>query len=104
MAHVLDDSDDRLPRMARKRTRAPAAGKPVVVPVKDKPIAASMVRPGTVTGIIDATMAIASRACHWPFGDPRDALFHYCGDAATKPYGYCTTHETRARKPITVKT
>jgi GcrA cell cycle regulator len=38
--------------------------------------------------------------CRWPFGDPRDENFTYCGDTAVAGKPYCTTHMQEAYVPV----
>ena len=37
-------------------------------------------------------------ACRWPFGDPHDAGFHWCGKR-TDEASYCEEHRVEARNP-----
>jgi GcrA cell cycle regulator len=43
--------------------------------------------------------SLAACDCRWPFGDPVDADFHFCGKAATNGSPYCDFHMRRAFQP-----
>jgi GcrA cell cycle regulator len=34
--------------------------------------------------------------CHWPFGDPREPSFYFCGAVVAEGRQYCPTHLTSA--------
>jgi len=36
------------------------------------------------------------RTCQWPFGDPQEEAFHYCGAPVLAPHSYCAHHVERA--------
>ena len=38
----------------------------------------------------------AYRHCQWPFGDPQDEDFRYCGAPTHAPYSYCERHARMA--------
>lgn len=39
---------------------------------------------------------LAPRTCHWPFGDPKDDDFGFCGRPSERG-GYCAPHAARSR-------
>lgn len=40
------------------------------------------------------------RTCQWPFGDPGDANFHFCGKGCQEGMSYCPEHVAQAyRQP-----
>ena len=39
---------------------------------------------------------LRDRMCRWPFGDPRDADFHFCGCENVPGLPYCPTHAKAA--------
>ncbi len=43
------------------------------------------------------TMTLTSRTCRWPFGDPAEPDFHYCGQLPQTSGPYCDTHEAMSR-------
>ncbi len=50
-------------------------------------------------GLISGVMALNSRTCRWPIGDPKANTFSFCGCAATDVY--CDRHKARAHIPRT---
>ena len=36
------------------------------------------------------------RNCQWPFGDPQEEDFRYCGAPTFAPYSYCRIHARMA--------
>lgn len=46
------------------------------------------------------TMAeLQSGMCRWPFGNPEDKEFHFCGDLCDPALPYCPTHMGKAQAP-----
>ena len=39
------------------------------------------------------TMDLSATTCRWPFGDPAEPDFHYCGQLPQRNRPYCDTHE-----------
>ena len=40
------------------------------------------------------------RSCQWPFGDPGDQDFHFCGENTHESFSYCAKHVAMAyREP-----
>jgi GcrA cell cycle regulator len=37
--------------------------------------------------------------CRWPFGDPKDKDFHFCGHASDYTLSYCEEHMVMAHAP-----
>lgn len=46
---------------------------------------------------------LTATSCRWPFGDPKDPAFRFCGKRADRQ-PYCTQHAKVAYQPKTVKT
>jgi len=44
---------------------------------------------------------IKPKQCGYPFGDPGDADFHYCGHPVREGSHYCDTHHVRCYQPKT---
>lgn len=40
-----------------------------------------------------------THACRWPFGDPRDKDFGFCGKTKLEASSYCAEHANRAHNP-----
>ena len=62
-----------------------------VQPEAEKPIHRSR-RKETIT-----TINLTSSTCRWPFGDPVESDFHYCGQRSQTNGPYCDTHEAMSR-------
>jgi hypothetical protein len=43
------------------------------------------------------TMTLTSSTCRWPFGDPAEPDFHYCGQLSQTHGPYCDRHEAMSR-------
>ena len=39
------------------------------------------------------TMDLSATTCRWPFGDPAEPDFHYCGQLPQRNRPYCDAHE-----------
>jgi GcrA cell cycle regulator len=39
------------------------------------------------------TATLSHRTCRWPFGDPVDPDFHYCGKSPQSGSPYCEVHD-----------
>ena len=37
--------------------------------------------------------------CHWPYGDPREQGFYFCGALVVEGRRYCATHLRLAHEP-----
>tara|TARA_B100001971_G_C18169183_1_gene526045 strand:- start:339 stop:1007 length:669 start_codon:yes stop_codon:yes gene_type:complete len=72
------------------------------LPKNIKPIPAAPVKKkkemptGQGLSILDLT----DRICKWPFGDPQDADFHFCGDAVHPGKPYCAEHCAEAYQTL----
>lgn len=44
------------------------------------------------------TMDLSATTCRWPFGDPAEPDFHYCGETPRRNGPYCDAH-TAASSP-----
>jgi hypothetical protein len=42
------------------------------------------------------TVALTVDTCRWPFGDPVDADFHYCGERPLIGRPYCDKHDAQS--------
>ena len=42
------------------------------------------------------TIALTIDTCRWPFGDPVDPDFHYCGEPPLVGRPYCEMHDTQS--------
>ena len=51
------------------------------------------------SGRLCANDDFTHKHCHWPFGDPGHADFHYCGKDAKPGLSYCEFHAARASNP-----
>ena len=45
---------------------------------------------------LQALVSLAERPCQWPFGDPGEPGFHFCGKEAVAEKPYCADHDARA--------
>ncbi|HEX5279305.1 MAG TPA: GcrA family cell cycle regulator [Micropepsaceae bacterium] len=43
------------------------------------------------------TIDLTSNTCRWPFGDPTEPDFHYCGQRPQPNTPYCGEHEAMSR-------
>ena len=43
--------------------------------------------------------ALKRGECRWPYGDPRQKDFYYCGKAKAADHPYCEFHMRRAFQP-----
>ena len=42
------------------------------------------------------TTALTIDTCRWPFGDPTEPDFHYCGERPLIGQPYCETHDAQS--------
>jgi GcrA cell cycle regulator len=42
------------------------------------------------------TIALTMDTCRWPFGDPVEADFHYCGELPLVGRPYCSKHDAQS--------
>jgi hypothetical protein len=68
---------------------APVGQMPERKPFKRKPI---------------TTLTLTSRTCKWPFGDPAQSGFHYCGRLPQVGRPYCDEHDRMSYQPTRRKT
>jgi len=71
-----------------------------VEPVPEEQSASARARTATLANgdpitTAEKVVALASDACHWPYGDPRDRNFRFCGKPTVKG-SYCERHRARA--------
>jgi GcrA cell cycle regulator len=45
------------------------------------------------------TKTLSSHTCRWPFGNPAESSFHYCGHLPIPGRPYCNAHEQLAVQP-----
>jgi GcrA cell cycle regulator len=50
------------------------------------------------------TLTLTSRTCKWPFGDPAQSDFHYCGRPPQAGRPYCDEHDRMSYQPTRRKT
>jgi GcrA cell cycle regulator len=50
-------------------------------------------------GSFVTTETLSSRTCRWPFGNPVESSFHYCGQPPSSGRPYCSAHEQAALAP-----
>jgi hypothetical protein len=43
------------------------------------------------------TIDLTNSTCRWPFGDPTERGFHYCGQLSQPDAPYCDKHEAMSR-------
>jgi GcrA cell cycle regulator len=43
------------------------------------------------------TIDLTSSTCRWPFGDPTEPGFHYCGQLSQPNGPYCDKHDAMSR-------
>ncbi|MBU0800301.1 MAG: GcrA family cell cycle regulator [Alphaproteobacteria bacterium] len=60
---------------------------------------------------IITALKLTNDMCRWPFGDPKEEGFHFCGDHSPFESPYCEKHaalsrsgDTRSRKAASAKT
>jgi GcrA cell cycle regulator len=95
-------------RESRATARAPAPQLrpeirvPVDAPVSDamvSPIAAPKAEVCAQAPVATATLPVAdlyAPPCQWPFGNPGDEDFHFCGSPSLSGRPYCSEHCARA--------
>ena len=49
------------------------------------------------------TVALTIDTCRWPFGDPVDADFHYCGELPLIGRPYCDKHDAQSYQAVRKK-
>ena len=77
-------------RLGLKPRPSPIAGKKNDgVAAKKKPVAAVKQKPPErIVDVID----LGPNMCRWPFGDPGDSDFHFCGKQSVVGKPYCADH------------
>ena len=77
------------------RKTAPAA------PPRPKPKPRPRPPAGAGGNLLQAVEDIAERAsaCRWPFGDPQQPGFHFCGELQVPGKPYCPEHHKIAHQP-----
>lgn len=91
----------KLPPRSTTRSAHPCkvAPKPAVPPPEPKP-GVTIEPPLTLKdGSRVTPITINDRMCHWPYGDPLDTGFHYCGRQAKAGKLYCEGHDQKMHEP-----
>jgi GcrA cell cycle regulator len=90
-AHRLKLSNRVSPIQQNKKPTAPVA-KPVVM--VEKKIRQTLEQDNNRTGI--SMLELGNQMCRWPFGDPREEKFSFCGDGCVPGLPYCDRHAKTA--------
>lgn len=83
-----------LPKV-NNRTASPRERKPRTMKPKPKPQWKPMIQNGPRVSGIQCPCTIYDLEyynCHWPYGDPREPGFYYCGAVVSPDRQYCPTH------------
>jgi GcrA cell cycle regulator len=77
-------------RLGLKPRPSPIAGKKDegAAPKKKAAVAVKQKQPERIGDVID----LGPNMCRWPFGDPGDADFHFCGKQSVVGKPYCAEH------------
>lgn len=75
-------------RLGLKPRPSPIAGKKEEAAAPKKKAPAPKQEPQRVNDVVD----LGPNMCRWPFGDPGDADFHFCGKPSTPGKPYCAEH------------
>lgn len=51
----------------------------------------------------EAVTILSTKHCQWPFGDPNDNDFHFCGKPAEPDWPYCQDHCNEAYRSLNDK-
>jgi GcrA cell cycle regulator len=46
------------------------------------------------------TATLTHHTCRWPFGDPTEPDFHYCGKSPQSGSPYCESHDRQSYQPV----
>lgn len=69
-------------------------------------VAAIEVAPVPITDLVipiserKTILELDTKSCHWPYNDPRDEDFHFCGRETATDKPYCTHHCGLAYQPM----
>lgn len=85
-------------RASRLGMEIQAPSKPVKVPTEE---VADMSPPPPGRKLL-SLLELTSTTCRWPFGDPKDAGFGFCGCACSEEQPYCDEHTAKARSRLVV--
>lgn len=86
------------PSPIRQERRAPSRRR---IPILTKPLDKSIPVPAPIAEPAPpprpaVTKDLKGAKCLWPYGDPRDSDFHFCGSGAIEGKPYCAEHCARA--------
>lgn len=99
----LEAGNERHGRSGRPDVRIAATREKPVPPTRPQ----APVQPVSDIDPTDAVtmMELGAKSCRWPYGDPRDSDFHFCGhgtDATGDAFDvYCPQHMRKAHQPAT---
>lgn len=80
-------------RLGLKPRPSPISGKPAEAPPPAAPKAAVKAKPKPKeTERIGDIIDLGPQMCRWPFGDPGDEDFHFCGRQVVPGKPYCGEH------------
>ena len=51
---------------------------------------------GPAPAMVVTSLTLAPESCNWPYGDPKDPGFHFCGRDKPKGRAYCAHHAALA--------
>lgn len=91
-------------RVARsERMTRPRIPKTVVVP-EVPPVDLSIEPEAFILagGAHVTVLTVNDRMCRWPFGDPQEVDFHFCGHSPRSGSPYCEAHARKAFQPASV--
>ena len=69
----------------------PADKLPPALPIREP----EPLLPPLMTPLMDLTAG----QCRWPFGDPKESTFGFCGHPRQEPFSYCVHHSRLAYQP-----
>lgn len=52
--------------------------------------------PAMISGVVEAFLALEPQHCRWPYGEPREAGFRFCGQRKLSGLPYCEAHQKMA--------
>lgn len=89
------------PRKPRAKKTYPSRPKAPEVPIpRVSKIARAFIPPVFAPGERVTVMDLVPGVCRWPYGDPRDEHFSFCGHTSAEGSSYCTAHSRIAYMPV----
>ena len=70
-------------------------GPPTEADAAERDAPAPVLKPAKRKKLIK-TIALTIDTCRWPFGDPADSDFHYCGELPLIGRPYCDMHDAQS--------